>query len=70
MPTTTPSGRRGIGALSQRTGCNIETIRYYERIGLLSPAGRSEDGDRVYTEAHARGSVPGHVENQMVHSSG
>ena len=28
-----------IGDVSQRTGCNIETIRYYERIGLLpSPA--------------------------------
>jgi MerR family mercuric resistance operon transcriptional regulator len=24
-----------IGELSQRTGCNIETIRYYERIGVL-----------------------------------
>jgi MerR family mercuric resistance operon transcriptional regulator len=24
-----------IGDVSQRTGCNIETIRYYERIGLL-----------------------------------
>jgi MerR family mercuric resistance operon transcriptional regulator len=24
-----------IGALSRRTACNIETIRYYERIGLL-----------------------------------
>jgi MerR family mercuric resistance operon transcriptional regulator len=24
-----------IGGVSQRTGCNIETIRYYERIGLL-----------------------------------
>jgi len=24
-----------IGDLSQRTGCNVETIRYYERIGLL-----------------------------------
>jgi MerR family mercuric resistance operon transcriptional regulator len=23
-----------IGELSRRTGCNIETIRYYERIGL------------------------------------
>lgn len=28
-----------IGDVSRRTGCNIETIRYYERIGLLpSPA--------------------------------
>ena len=24
-----------IGELSRRTGCNIETVRYYERIGLL-----------------------------------
>ncbi|MBN8907781.1 MAG: helix-turn-helix domain-containing protein [Rhodospirillales bacterium] len=24
-----------MGELSRRTGCNIETIRYYERIGLL-----------------------------------
>jgi MerR family mercuric resistance operon transcriptional regulator len=24
-----------IGELSRRTSCNIETIRYYERIGLL-----------------------------------
>ena len=30
-----------IGELSRRTGCNVETIRYYERIGLLpSPARR------------------------------
>lgn len=29
-----------IGELSARTGCNIETIRYYERIGLLRPPGR------------------------------
>lgn len=27
-----------IGELSRRTGCNIETIRYYERIGLLPDA--------------------------------
>ena len=25
-----------IGELARRTGCNIETIRYYERIGLIS----------------------------------
>lgn len=28
-------GGMAIGALSRRTRCNIETIRYYERIGLL-----------------------------------
>lgn len=30
-----------IGELSRRTGCNIETIRYYERIGLLPKPARS-----------------------------
>ncbi len=29
------AGAIQIGELSRRTGCNIETIRYYERIGLL-----------------------------------
>jgi MerR family mercuric resistance operon transcriptional regulator len=29
-----------IGELSRRTGCNIETVRYYERIGLLPKPSR------------------------------
>ena len=37
-----------IGALAKKTGCNIETIRYYERIGLLSPPPRSQSGRRSY----------------------
>jgi MerR family mercuric resistance operon transcriptional regulator len=37
-----------IGELSSRTGCNIETIRYYERIGLLATAARSAGGYRIY----------------------
>ena len=41
-----------IGELSRRTGCNIETIRYYERIGLMPPPPRrgryrSYDGEHV-----------------------
>lgn len=48
------STRLGIGVLSKRTGCNIETIRYYERIGLMPQAARSEGGHRLYGEAHAR----------------
>ncbi len=49
-----PSAGRGIGTLSRQTGCHIETIRYYERIGLLSPATRSEGGHRLYGEAQRR----------------
>ena len=36
----TPTPPLRIGALSRRTGCSIETIRYYERIGLLPPPER------------------------------
>ena len=37
-----------IGALSRRTGVTVETIRYYERIGLLAPPPRSAGGHRLY----------------------
>jgi len=34
--------------LARRSGVHLETIRYYERIGLLPPAGRSARGIRAY----------------------
>lgn len=37
------------GKLAQSTGCNLETIRYYEKIGLLHEPGRTESGHRVYS---------------------
>jgi MerR family mercuric resistance operon transcriptional regulator len=36
-----PASGFQIGELSRQTGCNIETIRYYERIGLLPQPRRS-----------------------------
>lgn len=36
------------GELAGRVGCNIETIRYYEQIGLLPPPPRSQGGHRLY----------------------
>lgn len=41
-----------IGGLSRRTGVNIETIRYYEKIGLLPPPPRSAGGHRLYEAGH------------------
>jgi MerR family transcriptional regulator, mercuric resistance operon regulatory protein len=41
-----------IGALSEDTGVNIETIRYYERIGLLPAPPRSAGRHRLYGESH------------------
>ena len=43
-----------IGELSRRTGCNIETVRYYERIGLLPPPIRSAGGRRQYSRDDVR----------------
>ena len=43
-----------IGELSRRTGCNIETIRYYERIALLPAPARSAGRYRVYDTADVR----------------
>jgi DNA-binding transcriptional MerR regulator len=37
-----------IGALSERSGFGRETIRFYERKGLLLPSGRSPSGYRLY----------------------
>ncbi len=37
-----------IGAMSQRTGVNIETIRYYERINIMPKPDRTSGGNRQY----------------------
>ncbi len=42
------------GRLAQGTGTNIETIRYYEKIGLIPPPRRSESGYRLYGDAARR----------------
>ena len=46
--------RLSIGALSKRTGCNIETIRYYERLTLLPKPARTAGGHRAYGADHLR----------------
>jgi MerR family mercuric resistance operon transcriptional regulator len=43
-----------IGQLSRRTGVNIETIRYYERIKMLPAPPRTANGRRVYGPAETR----------------
>ena len=49
-----PAARITRGVLSKRTGCNIETVRYYERVGLMPDPVRSEGGHRLYSEEHVR----------------
>ena len=43
-----PPSEIAIGELSRRTQCNIETIRYYERIGLLPQPHRPDGRFRRY----------------------
>jgi Cu(I)-responsive transcriptional regulator len=53
-----------IGTLARRAGTNVETVRYYERIGLIAPPARTDGNYRDYSDAdvtrlafirHARG---------------
>jgi MerR family mercuric resistance operon transcriptional regulator len=37
-----------IGVLSRQTGCKVETIRYYEQTGLVTPPLRSAGGHRQF----------------------
>jgi DNA-binding transcriptional MerR regulator len=41
-----------IGPLAERTGVRVETIRYYEQVGLLPPPERSQGNQRRYGRAH------------------
>lgn len=41
-----------IGELGKAAGCDVETVRYYERIGLLSEPERTASGYRSYGPAH------------------
>jgi DNA-binding transcriptional MerR regulator len=43
-----------IGELARLAGTNVETIRYYERDGLLPETSRSEGNYRIYGETHVQ----------------
>jgi DNA-binding transcriptional MerR regulator len=43
-----------IAEVSERYSLSPDTLRYYERIGLLQPVNRSESGIRDYNEADIR----------------
>ncbi|MDP5211001.1 Cd(II)/Pb(II)-responsive transcriptional regulator [Microbulbifer sp. 2205BS26-8] len=41
-----------IGEAARRVGCKVETVRYYEQVGLLPEPARTEGNFRLYSEAH------------------
>ena len=40
--------------VARATGCNLETIRYYETVGIMPDPPRSAKGYRCYDDAHVR----------------
>lgn len=52
--TSAPRASVTRGHLARATGCNIETIRYYEQIGLMPAPRRSASGYRLYGEGERR----------------
>lgn len=41
-----------IGELAKQSGCDVETVRYYEKAGLLPAPSRNESGYRQYMSPH------------------
>jgi MerR family mercuric resistance operon transcriptional regulator len=56
MRSAAPSNAASIsiGELSRRSGVNIETIRYYERINMMPHPPRTASGRRAYGEMEGR----------------
>lgn len=48
------SAKLSIGLVARRTGTTVPTVRYYEDIGLLPPANRTDAGQRSFDEATVR----------------
>lgn len=48
------SANRSIGEAAVETGLTIDTLRYYEKIGLIPELARSSSGRRIYSEADVR----------------
>lgn len=46
-------GMLQIGEVADRVGLSLRTVRYYEEMGLLTPATRTEGGFRLYSEEEA-----------------
>lgn len=54
MISSTPPGSVRRAELARRTGCNLETVLYYEKIGLMPDPPRTPAGHRQYDQTHIR----------------
>lgn len=54
MAKSDPTTEFSIGDLAKRSAVNIETIRYYEKIGVMPKPARSAGGYRLYAPEHLK----------------
>jgi MerR family mercuric resistance operon transcriptional regulator len=54
MTTNFPVNSMKRGELAKKTRCNLETVRFYEKIGLMPEPPRSASGYRAYDASHER----------------
>lgn len=54
MTFTVSRGDVKRGELARISGCNLETIRYYENIGLMPDPARTDSGHRLYSPDNQR----------------
>ncbi|MFT8639181.1 MerR family transcriptional regulator [Bifidobacterium sp.] len=50
VPSEWMQPQYSIGRAAERTGVPADTLRYYEREGIMAPAGRTSGGSRRYSE--------------------
>jgi DNA-binding transcriptional MerR regulator len=43
-----------IGTLAKAVGCHVETVRYYEKEGLIPPAKKATNGYGIYSDNHLK----------------
>ena len=48
------SVKYSIGQLAKESGCKVETVHYYEKIGLMPEPPRTEGGHRVFALSHVK----------------
>lgn len=54
IPSSTAALSLSIGQVANAAEVNVQTLRYYERVGLVPPAKRSRAGYRLYTDETVR----------------
>jgi DNA-binding transcriptional MerR regulator len=53
-PTATMGSNMRIGLLAKSANCHVETVRYYEKEGLIPPANKAPNGYGMYSDSHLK----------------